>query len=203
MTLIMRSEILSVLRQEYIRFARTHGLRGRVIDFRHALKNTLVQRITDIGLQRGGIITETDFQWPSMGLLFINAVHLGVRFRVALSPFAHRNLAASFTALLVRAAVFAPLLAPYNPFDSASPNLMNGFSRPMQPNAFTGEVFSLGTDDQGRDVLSTILYGLRVSLFVGVSAVLFAMVLGVTPGLVAGYAGGGPVGSSCVWPISS
>ncbi|MEM1317302.1 MAG: ABC transporter permease [Pseudomonadota bacterium] len=92
--------------------------------------------------------------------------------------------------LLVLSAVFAPLIAPYNPFDPASLNLMNGFSRPMEPNAFTGDVFWLGTDDQGRDVFSTILYGMRVSLFVGFTAVLFAMVLGVGLGLIAGYVGG-------------
>ena len=92
--------------------------------------------------------------------------------------------------ILVFGAVFAPLIAPYNPFDPASLNLMNGFSKPMQPNAFTGETFWLGTDDQGRDVFSTILYGMRISLFVGFCAVLFAMVLGVTLGLIAGYSGG-------------
>lgn len=92
--------------------------------------------------------------------------------------------------VLVFGAVFAPLVAPYNPFDPASLNLMNGFSQPMQPNAFTGDVFWLGTDDQGRDVFSTILYGMRISLFVGFCAVLFAMVLGVTLGLIAGYSGG-------------
>ncbi|MBS8225152.1 ABC transporter permease [Vannielia litorea] len=94
------------------------------------------------------------------------------------------------TALLVLSAVFAPLIAPTNPFDPASLNLMNGFTRPMEPNAFTGESFLLGTDDQGRDVFSTILYGLRISLFVGVSAVLFAMVLGIFLGLLSGYLGG-------------
>ncbi|MEL6293098.1 MAG: ABC transporter permease [Pseudomonadota bacterium] len=92
--------------------------------------------------------------------------------------------------LLVLCAVFAPLIAPYNPFDPATLNLMNGFSAPMQPNAFTGETFWLGTDDQGRDVFSTILYGMRISLFVGFAAVLFATILGVTLGLVAGYLGG-------------
>ncbi|MFK7837598.1 MAG: ABC transporter permease [Sulfitobacter sp.] len=92
--------------------------------------------------------------------------------------------------LMVLAAVFAPLIAPYNPFDPASLNLMNGFSKPMEPNAFTGDTFWLGTDDQGRDVFSTILYGMRISLFVGAAAVLFAMVLGITLGLLAGYLGG-------------
>ena len=94
------------------------------------------------------------------------------------------------TVMLVLAAVLAPLIAPYNPFDPASLNLMNGFTAPGAPNAFTGDSFMLGTDDQGRDVLSTILYGMRVSLFVGFSAVLFALVLGVTLGLLAGYIGG-------------
>ena len=92
--------------------------------------------------------------------------------------------------LLVLSALFAPLIAPYDPFDPASLNLMNGFSAPMTPNAFTGEVFWLGTDDQGRDVFSTILYGMRISLFVGAAAVAFAMVLGFTLGLLAGYVGG-------------
>ena len=92
--------------------------------------------------------------------------------------------------LLVFGAVFAPLVAPYDPFNPASLNLMNGFTPPMEPNAFTGESFWLGTDDQGRDVFSTILYGMRISLFVGFSAVLFAMILGIGLGLIAGYVGG-------------
>jgi len=82
MTLIMRlvrSEMLEVLRQDYIRFARARGLSDRVINFRHALKNTMVPVITVIGLQLGAIIafaiiTETVFQWPGLGLLFINAI---------------------------------------------------------------------------------------------------------------------------------
>ncbi len=87
-------------------------------------------------------------------------------------------------------AIFAPFIAPTNPFDPASLNLMDGFSKPMEPNEFTGNVFILGTDDQGRDVLSTILYGSRISLFVGFAAVIFSMVLGVSLGLIAGYRGG-------------
>lgn len=92
--------------------------------------------------------------------------------------------------ILVFSAIFAPLIAPTNPFDPASLNLMNGFTPPMEPNAFTQESFLLGTDDQGRDVFSTILYGMRISLFVGAAAVLFAMVLGITLGLISGYFGG-------------
>lgn len=82
MTLIMRlvrSEMLEVLRQDYIRFARARGLKDRAVNFHHALKNTMVPVITVIGLQLGAIIafaiiTETVFQWPGVGLLFINAI---------------------------------------------------------------------------------------------------------------------------------
>ena len=99
-------------------------------------------------------------------------------------------VSACVVALLILSAVLAPLMAPTNPFDPASLNRMNGFSAPMTPNAFTGETFLLGTDDQGRDVFSTILYGMRISLFVGTAAVLFAMILGIALGLIAGYVGG-------------
>ena len=92
--------------------------------------------------------------------------------------------------LLIISAVFAPWVATSNPFDPASLNLMNGFSAPMEPNAFTGETFLMGTDDQGRDVYSTILYGMRISLFVGFAAVTLAVVLGIILGLLAGYFGG-------------
>ncbi|MDA4844177.1 ABC transporter permease [Hoeflea poritis] len=82
MTLIMRlvrSEMLEVLRTDYIKFARARGLKDRAIHFGHALKNTLVPVITITGLQLGSIIafaiiTETVFQWPGMGLLFLQAV---------------------------------------------------------------------------------------------------------------------------------
>jgi peptide/nickel transport system permease protein len=82
LTLIMRlvrSEMLEVLRTDYIKFARARGLTNRSVHFGHALKNTLVPVITITGLQLGtiiafAIITETVFQWPGMGLLFIQAV---------------------------------------------------------------------------------------------------------------------------------
>jgi peptide/nickel transport system permease protein len=98
---------------------------------------------------------------------------------------------AAFVALLIIvAALCAPLLAPQNPYNPATLNLMNGFTPPMTPNAFTGEEFLLGTDNQGRDILSTILYGARISLFVGFSAVVFAMALGISVGLLAAWRGG-------------
>ena len=104
------------------------------------------------------------------------------------SPVALASFALVF--FLILAAIFAPLIAPYNPFDAGRLNLMNGFTPPLEPNAFTQERFLLGTDDQGRDLLSAILYGLRISLFVGLMAVAFAMVLGLILGLIAGYVGG-------------
>lgn len=99
-------------------------------------------------------------------------------------------VSAIVTLLLFLSAIFAPLVATTNPFDPTSLNLMNGFTPPMEPNAFTGESFVLGADDQGRDVYSTILYGMRISLFVGVTAILFAMILGIILGLLAGFVGG-------------
>jgi peptide/nickel transport system permease protein len=84
MTLIMRlvrAEMLEVLRADFIKFARARGLPERLINFRHALKNTLVPVITITGLQLGSIIafaiiTETVFQWPGRGLLFIQAISM-------------------------------------------------------------------------------------------------------------------------------
>jgi peptide/nickel transport system permease protein len=76
---LVRSEMIEVLRTDYIRFARSRGLSNRAVNFGHALKNTLVPVITVAGLQLGSIIafaiiTETVFQWPGMGLMFIQAV---------------------------------------------------------------------------------------------------------------------------------
>ena len=76
---LVRSEMLEVLRTDYIKFARARGLGNRAVYFSHALKNTLVPVLTITGLQLGGIIafaivTETVFQWPGLGSLFVNAV---------------------------------------------------------------------------------------------------------------------------------
>ena len=99
-------------------------------------------------------------------------------------------IASVVVAMLIFVAVLAPFVAPTNPFDPTSINLMNGFTPPMEANAFTGDTFLLGTDDQGRDLLSGIIYGLRISLFVGIMSVLLAMGIGVSLGLLAGYVGG-------------
>ncbi|MBI0534979.1 ABC transporter permease [Roseomonas sp. KE2513] len=98
-------------------------------------------------------------------------------------------LSAIVALICIVGAVAAPVLAPYNPFDLASLDLMDAFNPP----AFMPEgslAHPIGTDDQGRDVLSAIMYGARMSLFVGVSATAFSLLLGVLLGLLAGYAGG-------------
>ena len=98
-------------------------------------------------------------------------------------------VAAVITAIIALAAVAAPWIAPHNPFDLATLNLLDAFTPP----AFTGRgnpTYPLGTDDQGRDVLSAIIFGSRMSLLVGLIATLLAMVLGVSLGLLSGYVGG-------------
>ena len=98
-------------------------------------------------------------------------------------------LAALLTLACVGGALLAPWIAPHNPFDSATLNLSDGFTPPAW--TATGSTrYLLGTDDQGRDVLSTIMYGARISLGVGLAAVLFSATLGVSLGLLSGYLGG-------------
>jgi peptide/nickel transport system permease protein len=86
-------------------------------------------------------------------------------------------------------AVLAPWIAPHNPFDLKTLQLLDALSPPRWSEGGKA-MFLLGTDDQGRDVLSAIMYGARVSLLVGLASVALALGLGVTLGLVAGYAGG-------------
>ena len=86
-------------------------------------------------------------------------------------------------------AILAPWLAPQRAFDPSALDLMDGFLRPMQRGS-GGALHVLGTDNQGRDMLSAILYGSRVSIAVGFLSVAFSLLLGVSLGLVAGFAGG-------------
>ena len=90
---------------------------------------------------------------------------------------------------MILSAVFASWIAPYNPFDLASFDLANAFLPPAWEEGGSRE-FLLGTDDQGRDMLSAILYGLRVSLEIGLSSVFISVVLGISLGLLSGYVGG-------------
>ena len=98
-------------------------------------------------------------------------------------------LAALLTLVCVGGALFAPWVAPHSPFDSATLNLSDGFTPPAWTEKGSSK-YLLGTDDQGRDVLSTIIYGARISLGVGLAAVLLSAALGVSLGLAAGYLGG-------------
>ena len=98
-------------------------------------------------------------------------------------------IAAIVALLSIMGAAFAPLIASVNPYDLASFSLMDGLLPPMWEE-FGIPKFPLGTDDQGRDMVSSILYGARLSLIIGLSAITIATVLGVGLGLAAGYYGG-------------
>jgi len=98
-------------------------------------------------------------------------------------------VAAVIAAVLILGAILAPLIAPQNPFDPAVLELMNSLLPPAWTDGGDPR-FLLGSDDQGRDMLSALLYGSRISLLVGVAAVAFAAGLGIVVGVIAGYAGG-------------
>jgi peptide/nickel transport system permease protein len=98
-------------------------------------------------------------------------------------------LAGLMTVLILGAALLAPLIAPHDPYDLASLSLVDSNTPPAWVEGGDSR-FLLGTDEQGRDILSAILYGTRSSLLIGVTAVLLATILGVALGLWAGYAGG-------------
>jgi peptide/nickel transport system permease protein len=92
-------------------------------------------------------------------------------------------------AAIVLAALLAPVISPQNPYNLAELDILDAKLEPGAKNV-DGKTFILGTDEQGRDMLSAILYGLRISLGVGVISTLIALTLGMTIGLAAGYAGG-------------
>ena len=100
-------------------------------------------------------------------------------------------IVASITTIsILLMAVLAPWIAPQNAFDPGSVRLDDGFLEPMQRSPATGMLHVFGTDSQGRDLFSAILYGSRVSLLVGFASVAFSMAVGVTLGLAAGFIGG-------------
>jgi len=98
-------------------------------------------------------------------------------------------IAACITAILMLSAIAAPLIAPHTPFDPGSLDLMDASTPPAWYEDGTTK-FLLGTDDQGRDIFSTILYGSRISIFVGFASMVLAMIIGITLGLLSGYMGG-------------
>ena len=93
------------------------------------------------------------------------------------------------TLLFFGSAIFANWIAPHNPFDLATISIMDASLPPAWMEGGDPR-FWLGTDDQGRDILSTIIFGARISLFVGFASVIFSMILGISLGLISGYAGG-------------
>lgn len=98
-------------------------------------------------------------------------------------------LALAVTLLLMISALFAQIIAPFNPYDLASLDLMNAHLPPSWSEGGDSQ-FWLGTDDQGRDLYSTILYGLRLSLKIGLISVILSLILGITLGLISGFVGG-------------
>jgi len=99
-------------------------------------------------------------------------------------------IAAAVTLLIIVVAFLSPVLAPHTPFDPSTLSLTDGLKPPVFMGADGDWSFPLGTDDQGRDVLSSIMYGTRLSLEVGFASVVVAMLLGITLGLFSGYFGG-------------
>jgi len=98
-------------------------------------------------------------------------------------------IAAAVTVFLILACILAPIIAPFDPFDPSQISLWDGKLPPAWIEGGQSQYF-LGTDNQGRDMLSTILYGGRLSILVGLAAVCLGMVLGVTLGVISGYVGG-------------
>jgi len=98
-------------------------------------------------------------------------------------------LGLAMLAVIVAIAILAPLISPQNPYNLAQIDIMDSRLEPGEASA-GGQIFWLGTDDQGRDMLSAIFYGLRISLIVGVVSTVIALVIGLTLGLVAAYVGG-------------
>lgn len=92
--------------------------------------------------------------------------------------------------LILLAALFAPWLSPQDPYDLSRLDVMNSRMEPGEMSADGKLKFLMGTDEQGRDMLSAILYGVRISVMVGVVSTLIALVLGLSLGLLAGYSGG-------------
>jgi len=124
---------------------------------------------------------------PTLQLRFAAAWNSDIGYSFRHSPVAIISAIVLFVCLA--AALFAPWIAPHNPFDLKTLELGDALTPPVGMSGSRPE-FLLGTDDQGRDVLSAIMFGARISLLVGLAAVGLAIVVGVALGLIAGYAGG-------------
>ena len=221
---LVRSSMLEVLGQDYVRTARAKGLAEPRVLALHALRNAAIPIVTLLGLQfaqllGGAVVTETIFAWPGIGRLVVEAIFnrdfpvvQGVVLVVSLifvavsvvvdlayaAPACGRGqpgapalggrvrqrglafwLSASAVGVIVVAAALAEALSPYGP------NEQDITQRLQAP----GLTHLLGTDEVGRDILSRLIFGARISLLVGVIAVGVSCPVGVLVGLVAGYAG--------------
>jgi peptide/nickel transport system permease protein len=124
----------------------------------------------------------------NLNLSFINKIRdSDIYFAFIKSPTA--IISTTILIIIFFCSFFVELIAPFNPFDPSSLDLMEAFTPPTWEEGGMSK-FLLGTDGQGRDMLSTILYGSRISLIVGFAAILFSLILGVSLGLTAGYFGG-------------
>ncbi|MGH1467050.1 MAG: ABC transporter permease [Cognatishimia sp.] len=129
----------------------------------------------------------SDFTNPNQQSRIAKIMDSGMMYSFRRNPVALGSFAVFFVIALM--AFLAPIIAPYNPYDPSQIDLMNSEYPPVWVDGALPE-FVLGTDDQGRDLWSTILYGTRLSILIGVCAVALQAFLGISIGLIAGYVGG-------------
>ena len=133
------------------------------------------------------IIATSPSAWKQFTSLIARTADSDIAYNFRRSPVT--MLAAAGVTLILFLALFAPLIAPYDPFDPGSVDIMNADLPPAWVDGGQYE-YLLGTDNQGRDILSTLMYGSRISLGVGFAAVAFSMIVGVLLGLLSGFLGG-------------
>src|SRR5207247_1959323 len=166
---LSRSAMLEVISQDFIRTARAKGQAERAVVYKHALRNMLVPLLTIIGIfvaiaLTGTVLTETVFTRPGLGKMLVDAISARDY------PLAQGAITV-FTMTIILVNLIVDML----------------YAVLKAPGAV--ERHALGTDEFGRDILSRIIWGARISLEVGLASVLFACVLGVPLGIFAGYRG--------------
>jgi ABC-type dipeptide/oligopeptide/nickel transport system permease subunit len=199
---LTRSAVLEVLGADYIRTARAKGVSEIWVVAKHTLKNAAIPIVTITGLQfgtllGGAVVTETVFSWPGIGRLAVQSIYNRDYPVVQCTVFARPRVGgrrvpwltmagAGFVLLVAAVAVAAPWLAPADPVRQS----LRGRLSPPTLEGIDGHAHLLGTDHLGRDVLSRVIYGSRVSLVVGVCAVLIGGLLGSALGILAGWSSG-------------
>ncbi|WP_430407781.1 ABC transporter permease subunit [Klebsiella pneumoniae] len=167
-----RSFMLAQLSQEFIITARVKGLTERQVIWNHAFRNILVQLLTVVALAygallEGAVLIETVFSWPGFGSYLTGSLLLG-------------DMNAVMGCVLLVVAIFAPLIAPYNPL------VQDLNSALVAPNA----QHWFGTDEFGRDIFSRLVYGSRITLYIVLLVSVTVGPLGLLLGVSAGYFGG-------------